>query len=316
MLRRPPPEAIDDELTLKLPDGRLLGYAEYGDPDGRPVVFFHGWPGSRLTGMSSDPAAKALGVRLISIERPGFGLSDDHPGRTIAGWPDDVANAANALGLGRFSVLGWSGGGPYAAACAWKLADRLDSCTIFGGLGLFDGTISGRNFADVMSLLNLARRRPWLLSPALSCLGFGLQRFPGQSLKKLFRSMPPADREIFLRPERLAMMGRSSQEAFRHGSRGPAQEIRLFTRPWGFDLADITMEVDLWHGEDDLQIPTLMAERMCEAIPRCTLHRIPNAGHFWIIDHWGELLSEGEGRSEEGGGPLGAATDEPASSPG
>jgi len=305
MLRRPPPQTIDDELTLKLPDGRLLGYAEYGDPGGRPVVFFHGWPGSRITGMSGDAAAKEAGVRLISIERPCFGLSDDHPGRTIAGWPDDVAHAADALGLGRFSVLGWSGGGPYAAACAWKLADRLDGCVIFAGTGPFDGAVPGRNFADVKSMLNLAHRRPWVLGPAMSVFAFFLQRFPGRAMQSLFRSMPPADREIFNRPERLAMMGRSSQEAFRHGPRGPAQEIRLFTRPWGFDLAGIPMEVHIWQGEDDLQVPMLTAERMCEAIPRCTLHRIPNAGHFWIIDHWAELfetlLAAAEGRAAERG---------------
>jgi pimeloyl-ACP methyl ester carboxylesterase len=101
------------DRTIRLLDGRRLGYAEWGDPGGRPLFFFHGWPGSRIEGYLGDEAARARGVRLIAIDRPGMGLSDFQQHRTLVDWPDDVVQVAAALGLNRFAVLGISGGGPY-----------------------------------------------------------------------------------------------------------------------------------------------------------------------------------------------------------
>ena len=104
----------------------------------RPLLYFHGWPGSRVEGRLGDEAAKARGVRLIAIDRPGIGLSDIQPGRTLVDWPDDVAEVAAALGLDRFAVLGISGGGPYAAACAWKLSDQFTAAGIVSSLAPLD----------------------------------------------------------------------------------------------------------------------------------------------------------------------------------
>jgi pimeloyl-ACP methyl ester carboxylesterase len=117
------PEETADRIELR--DGRQLGYAEWGDSAGGPLLFFHGWPGSRLEGRLGDEAAKTCRVRLIALDRPGMGLSDFQSRRALVDWPDDVVQLADALGLERFAVLGISGGGPYAAACAWKLSDRL-----------------------------------------------------------------------------------------------------------------------------------------------------------------------------------------------
>jgi pimeloyl-ACP methyl ester carboxylesterase len=116
---------VSTARTIRLRDGRRLGYAEWGDPGGRPLLYFHGWPGSRVEGRLGDEAAKAKGVGMIALDRPGMGLSDYQPRRTLVDWPDDVIQVAAALGLDRFAVLGISGGGPYAAACAWKLSEQL-----------------------------------------------------------------------------------------------------------------------------------------------------------------------------------------------
>ena len=116
-------DAVAGELRLS--DGRALGYAQYGDPEGRPLFFSHGTPGSRTLAQLFDAGARRDGVRLIAPERPGFGRSDFLPDRTFADWPDDVSELADALGFDRFAVAGSSGGGPYAAACAWKLPERL-----------------------------------------------------------------------------------------------------------------------------------------------------------------------------------------------
>src|SRR5438309_1811387 len=110
--------------TIKLRDGRTLAYAEYGDPAGTPVIFFHGTPGSRLM---AAPAWKdeSLGLRIIAPDRPGFGLSTYRPNRTILNWASDVAELADALKLDKFIVAGVSGGGPHSLACAHELPDRV-----------------------------------------------------------------------------------------------------------------------------------------------------------------------------------------------
>ncbi len=110
---------------LILPDGRRLGYAEYGDPEGWPLMFFHGTPGSRVMARFAAPKAREMGVRLIAPERPGFGLSDFKPQRQLLDWAEDVRELAEVLNLERFAVAGVSGGGPYVAACAWKMPARL-----------------------------------------------------------------------------------------------------------------------------------------------------------------------------------------------
>src|SRR5919109_4568041 len=153
--------------TIRLRDGRQVGYAEWGDPGGQPLFYFHGWPGSRLEGRLGDQPAKAKGIRLIALDRPGMGLSDHQPRRRLVDWPDDVIQVAAALGLDRFAVLGISGGGPYAAACAWKLSDRLTGAGIVSGLAPLDvpGVIAGMSRRNRLSLqlvgrLALLRRGP------------------------------------------------------------------------------------------------------------------------------------------------------------
>src|ERR671934_2916699 len=140
------PSVNDDaDRTIRLRDGRRLGYAEWGDPGGRPLLYFHGWPGSRVEGRLGDEAARAQGVRLIALDRPGMGLSDYQPRRALVDWPVDVSQVTAALGLDRFAVLGISGGGPYAAACAWKLSEQLAGAGIVSGLAPVDapGALAG-----------------------------------------------------------------------------------------------------------------------------------------------------------------------------
>jgi len=133
--------AISDNinLTIKLKDGRQLGYADLGNPDANHVIFhFHGFPGYRLEAMLLADRAITKNVRLIGIDRPGWGLSDFKKNRTLLDWPDDVAELADALGIDKFAVEGISGGGPYAAACAYKIPERLTSCGIISGLASKD----------------------------------------------------------------------------------------------------------------------------------------------------------------------------------
>src|SRR5258708_5368921 len=126
--------AVEDG-TLLLGDGRRLGYAQYGRADGEPLLYFHGHPGSRLEARFAHRAAADAGLRVIALDRPGYGLSDFQPRRVITDWSADVAEAADLLRISRFSVAGASGGGPYALACAWRLPGRVIQAAVISGVG-------------------------------------------------------------------------------------------------------------------------------------------------------------------------------------
>lgn len=132
------------EGRVILSDGRRLGYKAIGAPDGDPLFYFHGFPGSRLEADLLCKNAEVCGWRVFAIDRPGIGLSDFLRGRTLHDWPRDVAEFANALRIDHFTVIGVSGGGPYAAVTAWALRKRVRATGIVAGLGpLQKGAVMG-----------------------------------------------------------------------------------------------------------------------------------------------------------------------------
>jgi len=279
--------------TLRLEDGRLLGYAVYGDPEGWPIFYFHGFPGSRLEAQLADRVAARMGIRLIALDRPGFGLSDFKPRRTIFEWPDDVVKIADALGINRFATVGVSGGGPYAAACALKIPQRLTAVAIVCGLGPLDTP----NGTDRMIRTNhliffLGRRLPWLAKISLWRIAYQVRRNPEGTLRRMIVALPDPDKAVLARPEVKTAMKDNVVEAFRGGSRGAACELLLYTRPWGFLLQDIATRVNLWHGEQDVSVPPTMGQYQARTIPNCRAIFYPGEGHFsLVINHMEEVLS-------------------------
>ena len=150
-------ESNNFDRTIKLKDGRTLGYIDIGNKEATPIFHFHGYPGSRLEALLLADRDIINSIRIISVERPGMGLSDFKKGRTLLDWPDDVVELADALKIDKFAVEGISGGGPYAAACAYKIPERLISCGIISGLGSKDLDIE-----DKVSLFSLIRFFPWI----------------------------------------------------------------------------------------------------------------------------------------------------------
>ena len=279
--------------TLRLEDGRLLGYAVYGDPEGWPIFYFHGFPGSRLEAQLADRVAARMGIRLIALDRPGFGLSDFKPRRTIFEWPDDVVKIADALRINRFATIGVSGGGPYAAACALKIPQRLTAVAIVCGLGPLDTP----NGTDRMVRTNhliffLGRRLPWLAKISLWRIAYQVRRNPEGTLRRMIVALPDPDKAILARSEVKTAMKDNVVEAFRGGSRGAAYELLLYTRPWGFLLEDIATRVNLWHGEQDVSVPPTMGQYQARTIPNCRAIFCPGEGHFsLVINHMEEVLS-------------------------
>lgn len=275
--------------TIELRDGRRLGYAEWGDPSGRPLVFCHGHPGSRAEGRFCDEAAKVAGVRVISPDRPGMGLSDFQRGRSLLDWPEDVVQLVEALGLRQFAVLGISGGSPYAAVCAWKLPQRLTGVGIASGISPLDV----RAVTDGMNPLNrliygVVGRLP-VLPRALMGLTGAMARKPDRVLERARRSVPAVEQAYLDRPEVREVLEATLVEAFRSGGRGPAWELRLYARPWGFGLREIQVPVHLWHGEQDTNAPIAMGRHLAAAIPDCRASFYPE-GHLGFVDRMPEIL--------------------------
>lgn len=289
--------SVDDKQIvaaeiIKLQDGRRLAYNEFGDPTGKPSFFFHGWPGARLQARVSHAISERLGVRIITLDRPGFGQSDFQHGRSILDWPDDVEQLADALRIDRFAVLGLSGGAPYALACARKIPQRLTSVGVVSGLGPSD-TLAALNS---MSRFNRTMIRIARLSPRLFGLLMGLRarrqrRDPEGAFARLVARLPQADARALSRPEIRQILMAAGNDSLQPGTRGHTWEMRLFARPWKFRLEEIDIPVSLWHGGQDDVVPA-MGRYLAATLPNCTATFVPDAGHYsMMIDHVEEIIS-------------------------
>lgn len=270
------------DLVLQLEDGRQLGYAEYGKPDGRPIFYFHGLPGSRYECGLFHPAAKALGVRIISLDRPGYGLSTAQPGRTLKAWPQDVKALADALELQHFSVIGVSGGGPCALACARALPERIEATSIACGLGPVSHKPLMQDMNGVARLaFYLGERNPALL---LKLYGLPLEKLstshPDALIRMMGAIMTRPDRQALLHPESRQALSASLREAFGQGLQGALDDVQIYARDWSFDLHDINGRIRLWHGDSDRVVPLSHSEYLDSQLPDSELEVIPGEGHF------------------------------------
>ncbi len=275
-----------------LPDRRRLAYAEYGDPQGYPTLYFHGFPGSRLEAVLAAASAGKAGVRLIAADRPGIGDSDFQPGRRLLDWPADVLHLADHLGLARFTVVGVSAGGPYAAVCAYAIPERLDAVGIVSGVAPFDGNAL---FDDMLwpnkVALRIAQRAPWLVKGGLRPAVI-LRWFPRFLPRLLACSLDAPDRDVLARTEVQEAIARSLAESLRQGARGQVDELLILARPWGFRLEDVSSDVYLWHGGRDRIVPASHCRRMSERLTRSHCEILPGEGHFsLVIDHAAHIFA-------------------------
>jgi pimeloyl-ACP methyl ester carboxylesterase len=279
--------------VFQLRDGRVLGYAEYGDPSGKPVFFFHGLPGSRRQRHPDDSIAIELGARIITLDRPGYGFSDFQQGRTLLDWPDDVAQLADALQIAQFAAIGLSGGGPYLLSCAYKMPERLTSATVISGMGPIDHPEAMKGMMGSMRLgLGLARNVPWELARlALEPTARMVRRNPTAAKKLVPLSAPKADQEAFARPDIQAIDHEDLVEAYRNGAQAAYWEVVLLASPWGFRLEAIDKKIYLWHGEEDTTIPIHMGRYVARSLPDCEPRFYPGEGHTLIYHYWREILT-------------------------
>lgn len=277
------------EKFIRLKDGRILGFAQYGDLKGKPVFYFHGWPASRLSAAIYDDLAKKIHVRIIAPDRPGFGMSEYKKDRTLLDWPDDVIALADKLKIKKFAVMGVSGGGPYAAVCAYRIPQRLTKVGIVVGLSPIYGkdALNGVMWISKIGWANF-EKNPLLRTfssffqflNARYGLHLGLHRFLwGRADKKLFNNPALRRREK-----------ESSREAFRQGFLGPRLDLKLYTTDWKFDLKDIRAKVFLWYGESDENVSLNMGKYYASQIPKSKLKIYLREGHLISVTHAQEIL--------------------------
>jgi pimeloyl-ACP methyl ester carboxylesterase len=249
--------------------------------------------GSRLL-RPPDRVTDELGVRLLVVERPGIGLSSFHPQRTLLDWPDDVAQFADVLELERFAVIGASGAGPYAAACASRLAHRLTSVSIVSSPAPYDIPHIMDGMPRAIRLVpQIAQRLPALLVWSQLLTAPLARRSPAWMMRQAFRKLPQADQQVFHnQPTLEALFSTNVQELYRQGGHGMAQELLLVSLPWGFDVADIRARVSIWHGDQDANIPPAMGYYLAQTIPDAQATFVPEAGHFLTFSHWHQILTQ------------------------
>lgn len=272
-------------LTLR--DGRILGWAEWGAPSGAPVVYLHGSLGSRLERPLEDAACRVSGVRLITVDRPGHGISDPHEGAGVAAFASDVCELADALELERVGVLGYSAGGIYALAFAAACASRVAAVAVVSGLVPAARARDRALVAPrVRRTMRHALRHQRLLRFEMRVHALAFRYAPDYA----FRSL--GDERITSDPRFRARFLESMREGARHGSAGFARDLGAVAMGWDFDLADVSSPVRWWHGTRDRATPPARAQELVDALPDAELTLLAGHGHLAVYGCVEEVLAD------------------------
>ena len=284
----PPP---DEPSFWEHAPGKVLAWNEFGDPDGNPVFYYHGWPSSRLQARLAHNLAKERGIRLISMDRPGIGKSTLIPDRKLEDWPALMARFADHLGFENFGQLGVSGGGPYVLACAAGIPERLSGSAVLAGMVPLPLTnLSSQGLHPIYRALIPLRKLP---SPLFTC-GFRIaalttkcqpSRFP---MSLLLRSLSEEDRVIMLHSKDIwEVLTRSFTEGVvsPSGGRGIMVDAEIYLRKPTFEVENITHPIHYWHGDDDKNIPAALVKELTSKMPNATPHIEDHLGHFSLAVH-------------------------------
>ena len=278
-------------LSLLLRDGRRLAWHEAGTAHGAPVFACHGLPGSREQRSPDESLAQRMGARVIHIDRPGFGRSDPAPRQRVRDWTLDLEQLADHLGLHRFAVVGVSGGGPFAAACAALLPGRVSRLALVSSVGP-PGSMDRPAHVHPLARLALGRaaRLRWLLAPPLALAARLASAWPRRYIALLARGMGGADQVILARPEVQRMLARDLREAFRQGAGGLLRDLVLLASDWDIPLSQVRAPCALWHGEQDRLVPASASVRLAQEIAGSRLTLLPGAGYFFVLERWPQIL--------------------------
>ncbi len=279
------------DSTVVLADGRLLAIERYGQPGGTPVFFFHGYPGSRRDYRLADPAeqaASAAGVEVVAISRPGYDSSTDLPGRRIGQWPADVLQVADELGWETFAVIGYSGGGPYALACAHAIAHRISGVACVAPVGP-PGTPGMRRSVGLVYTTTPQPVRTGLMW-SMSLLSRFTPDPVGLGLASVV--LPQCDRDYLKDQEAAAGLMATWRAAFANGTAGAMRDATLYSEPWGFSISEISIPVSVWHGDADVNVLPSVGESVAASLLGGEWHLLAGEGHVSVLSWLPDILAE------------------------
>jgi len=280
---------------LKLSDDSSVALSEYGDPRGAAIFFCHGWPSSRTMAELAHEAARDLGARIISPDRPGIRDSQFRPDRRLTDWPPMLNEIAERLGIDRFRILAISGGAPYAYASGWMTPDRVEKISVISGVPPLD------QLDDLDGLLPIHRRmlalrakRPGLLKSLFYLARpFVAMRMPIRLRPLLLKFLQPCDANVLRESRAFDVCFESARQAWRSSARGVMVDAEIYATPWGFALEDVRVPVALWHGTRDRTFAHRLATDVASRLPNCEFHLVEGAGHYSLpIRYIREILAD------------------------
>jgi pimeloyl-ACP methyl ester carboxylesterase len=285
------------ERFVQLQGDAVVAFQEYGDANGVPVMFCHGWPSSCTMARLTDEPARELGVRIISPDRPGISGSSLQPNRTLADWPRVMERVLDHVGIGEFRALAISGGAPYAYAMAATMPERVRAIAIVAGAVPMAELEEARGLLPLYRwMLALHRSRPQLLR-RLFCIARPILALrPPVRLRPLLLKMlmlRPCDAESLRDAAAFEAIFESQRRAWRGSAEGVMVDAQIYAQPWGFSLEDVRVSVRLWHGKQDRAFSVHLAEEVAKRLPDCNARFIDNAGHYSLpIRHMREILED------------------------
>jgi pimeloyl-ACP methyl ester carboxylesterase len=280
---------------LQLETGAQIAFDEYGDPNGAPVFFCHGWPSSRTMAELTDEAAKDLGLRIISPDRPGIRDSQFHPNRTLLDWPPLLGELAAHLGIDKFKILGISGGAPYAYAAAWMIPERVEAIAVVSGAPPIAELKERNGLLPIhRRMLALRESRPALLRALFYLMRpFAALKMPIRMRPLLLRFLQPCDANVLRDSKSFEVCFESARQAWRSSAAGVMTDAEIYAKPWGFPLEEVHVSVRLWHGKKDRTFSVPLVEQVAMRLPNCEFHLVEGAGHYSLpIRHIHEILAD------------------------
>ncbi|HEY8057260.1 MAG TPA: alpha/beta hydrolase [Acidimicrobiales bacterium] len=279
------------DRVVELPDGTTVGVYEYGDPAGAPVFAFHGVPACGAGFDWADEPARARGLRLLAPDRPGIGRSSGPALGAVGDYPDRIALLADTLGLDRFAVLGYSGGGPYAVACAAALGDQVTATAVAAGMGQMGVWAEADDFAKTdRQMLGLCVKHPAAARRLLGFSAWMAKKSPSSAMKSFAKELSESDRALLAAQEAppeetMALFTR----AFTNGAQGVVDDYRAIAHPWAVELGRVGA-VTIWQGDADTMVPLRHSEALAEQLREANLTVWPGEGHLGPITHIAEIL--------------------------
>ena len=282
---------INQYIVLK--DKRKLGFAEYGNPNEFPIIYCHGSQSSRLEMHYDIYFAIKNDLRIITIDRPGHGISDFNPSGSILEFGKDVKQLIDHLKIDNFSVVGMSARAPFALGVAYLYPENINKVSIISGFAPFSNKNKKHLSTEVKMMLKLAKTFPFLLKIALKVQVKQLDKKPKKALNGFLKIMSQPDQEILKKEAVIKVIENMFKEAYRKGSKGVAYEIsNILVRNWEFELNEIQVPVTFWQGKKDNNVPFQWAQYMSSKIKGSHLKEFPEKGHLLMFEYAKEIFTD------------------------